>query len=221
MDKERKDICITALLIFLITAAIPMILFALLDQSSSLIAITSVLIGLICALPYLVWKERKYFSSSGQKPETPGSELHMRKYGATSSLKAKHMAGLPIAEGAECFVYLCSSKIIFFRNETEYSLLFDKVTDVLVKTDSEIHQAYVSSIGGAVGGAVLFGPLGAMIGGRAKKKESKTFKYYLIFEYDKDEGVDFISFEIQNQISANSFVKAFSQKEKIKKTIEL
>lgn len=42
-----------------------------------------------------------------------------------------------------------------------------------IKTDKEIQQQYVSSVGGAVGGAVLFGPLGAITGGRAKKKTVK------------------------------------------------
>ncbi len=221
MEKERKEIYINTILIFIAATAVLVIIFALLDQPSSLVAVTSIFFGSVFAFLYLTLKERKYLNKPEKQIKIPGSKLHMEKYGAINSIKAKHMAGLPVAEGAECFLYLCNSKIIFFRNETEYSLSFEKITDTLIKTDAEIHQAYVSSIGGAVGGAVLFGPLGAMIGGRAKKKESRTFKYYLIFAYDKDEGTDFISFEIPNPASGNSFVKAFAQKEKGRKTVEL
>lgn len=151
----------------------------------------------------------------------PGSKGHKLKYGAINDLKARHAAGLPIAEGAMCHMYLCKDRVMFFRNETEYSLSFDKITDVLIKTDTEIQRAYVSSIGGAVGGAVLFGPLGAMVGGRTKKKETKTVAYYLIFSYQKDNGIEYISFEVADLQAGNVFVKAFSSREKAKKLVEL
>ncbi|MEH2944892.1 hypothetical protein VSQ32_19130 [Lachnospiraceae bacterium KK002] len=54
-----------------------------------------------------------------------------------------------------------------------FELEKSKITDMCIKTDKEIQQQYVSSVGGAVGGAVLFGPLGAITGGRAKKKTVK------------------------------------------------
>lgn len=134
----------------------------------------------------------------------------------------KHMAGLTVNEGANVDLFVCDDKVIMESNGIKFNLDNDKILDVTIKSESEIKEAYVSSIGGAVGGAVLFGPLGAMIGGRAKKKTDKTVKNYLIFTYDKGDKTDFISFEILNFLNADKIVKYFKDSaNKTKKEINL
>ena len=82
-----------------------------------------------------------------------------------------------------------------------------------VKTDTEIQQQAVSSIGGAIAGGVMFGPLGAIIGGRAKNKKVKTVTKYLIITYINDnEEIKYIGFDIQNNIMpACKLVTEFQQ----------
>lgn len=64
-----------------------------------------------------------------------------------------------------------------------------------------MQKGYTSSISGAVGGAILFGPLGAMVGGRAKQKTSKVVTYYLVVTYQGDnEDIKYISFEVTNDL---------------------
>lgn len=151
----------------------------------------------------------------------PGSKERMKELKAELCISAKHMAGLPIAEGAHCYIYLCKDKIIFERNETIYNLTIDKINDVTIKSDVEIQKSYVSSVVGAVGGAMVFGPLGAMIGGRAKEKRSTTINNYLIFTYDKDGNTDYISFDVTGASKAIKFVQFFQSIPKDKKTIDL
>ena len=81
------------------------------------------------------------------------------------------------------------------------------------KSETEIQQQYVSSVGGAVGGAVLFGPLGAMIGGRAKKKTDTTTTYYMIITYKNAENnIAYIGFDISNCIlPAHKLIDAFEK----------
>lgn len=134
-----------------------------------------------------------------------GSKSRQQLLGADLCIKAKHMAGLPIAEGAEIFVYRCKDKVLFERNQDTIELEISKVRDILIKTDVEIKKSYVSSAGGAVGGYVLFGPLGAMIGGRAKEKKSTIMEKYLIFGYEKDGDLDYISMEVTNEPNAVLF----------------
>ncbi len=112
------------------------------------------------------------------------------------TITAKHQAGLPLAQDATCAVVKVDDGFKISGGGNDYILKNAKITDICVKSDVEIQKQYVSSIGGAVGGAVLFGPLGAMIGGRAKEKKSKTTTYYLIFSYVSEERVSYISFEI-------------------------
>ena len=111
----------------------------------------------------------------------------------------KHINGLPIAEDAACVIKRFSDRYEFHAGGATFDLAISKITDISVRTDIEIQKQYVSSIGGAVGGAVLFGPLGAMIGGRAKEKKSTTMSKYLIFTYLNDEELKYIGFDCTAQ----------------------
>lgn len=185
-----------------------------------IVIILLVLVGLFEA--FLIQRYKKTFSfeaikareqkEADQKKEQfeaesniIGSKSRQQLLDADLCIKAKHMAGLPIAEGAEIFVYRCKAKIIFERNQDTIELDISKVRDILIKTDVEIQKSYVSSAGGAVGGYVLFGPLGAIIGGRAKEKKSTTIEKYLIFAYEKDNELDYISMEVTNEPNAVLF----------------
>lgn len=130
--------------------------------------------------------------------------------GYSEIMGVKHMDGLPWGEQTACSVYLYPDKYVFWRNKNTYTLSMDKITDVCIKTDIEIQKAYVSSVGGAVGGAVLFGTLGAMIGGRVKEKRDTTISKFLIFTYNKDGETKYISFEIpSHNKNASKFVEMY------------
>lgn len=134
----------------------------------------------------------------------------------------QHMAGLPIAEGVSCALSVKKGFLDVEGGGVSYKLDLSKVTDAEVKTDVEIGQAYVSSIGGAVGGALLFGPLGAMVGGRAKKKETKSVEHYIIITYLSDEKIEFLSFHADIGEKARNFVDVIrSKKSGVSETVEL
>lgn len=123
----------------------------------------------------------------------------------------KHVNGLPIAENIECTIKSLPDSFEFSSGSMKFELEKSKITDMCMKTDQEIQQQYISSIGSAVGGAVLFGPLGAIIGGRAKKKTIKNeIHNYLIITYKSDE-IKYIGFEIGFSVpSAKKFIDEFN-----------
>ncbi len=123
------------------------------------------------------------------KRETRKEELK-----ATKAITLQHFYGLPVAEGTLCNLFLCEDKIVFESKGATFNLSKDKIIDVSDKSEKEITKSYVSSIGGAVGGALLFGPLGAMIGGRTKEKVDKEERFYLIFTYKEKDENKYISF---------------------------
>ena len=88
----------------------------------------------------------------------------------TISSKFLHGSGLPVAAKAECQLLSYPDRYDFYFGKTKFSLAKSKVTDVCCKDETQFQQQYVSSAGGAVGGGMLFGPVGAMVGGRTKKK---------------------------------------------------
>lgn len=101
-------------------------------------------------------------------------------------------------------------RIEFKAGTTNIKLSKEKITDMCIKTDIDIQNQVVSSVGGAVGGAMLFGPLGAMIGGRAKTKKVKNVTTYLIITYSSDNELKYIGFDtVNNPASAIKLVKEF------------
>lgn len=135
-----------------------------------------------------------------------------------------HVYGLPVAEDAQVICYWCRDKVLFETSGTSFNLSFDKLTDVASKTDKEIQIAnttqeqYVSSTGRAVAGYMLLGTVGAVIGGRARKKKvssttiiSKSVEHYLIFTYVDDNEVKCVAFEIFNTNDAKRFVDEFQK----------
>lgn len=133
-----------------------------------------------------------------------------------------HTIGLSLPEKTYCHVYLCNDKVVIEGNGIAFNLLNDKIIDVSLKTNREIEKVYVSSAGGAVGGALLFGPLGAFVGGRVKEKRNTKTTTYLIFTYDKDGNPDYIAFNVGlNSIKAIKFVDNFRNNNGIKKEITL
>ena len=149
--------------------------------------------------------------------------LRKQSKNATLYIKLPVFQGLPVAEGTLCEISSCPNYYEFNANNVSFKLDKDKVQDICIKTDTEIKKHYTSSVGGAIGGAVLFGPIGAMIGGRAKKKKTTSKKNYLIFTYTKDNSIEYISFDCTNSITAIKFVNEFTKNNKIttNTTIEL
>lgn len=123
-----------------------------------------------------------------------------------------HVNGLPIPENVLCEVFSYPDRIDFKSGTTEIKLPKEKITDISIKTDTEIQQQLVSSAGGAIAGAMFFGSLGAIIGGRVKTKKVKTTTNYLIITYKSENELKYIGFDIQNNpSSADKLVKEFQK----------
>lgn len=163
------------------------------DESAAASVIIAV-IFLVSGLMLLFKKGR----SKEEKAELKARKQEARER-ASRRFAAEHVAGLPLAESSACTISFEDSGISVQGSGNTFNLSYDKMTAMDVKTSVEIQKAYVSSIGGAVAGAALFGPLGAIVGGRAKEKKSRTVENFAIFTYLKDGGIDYLSFKLCGQ----------------------
>lgn len=128
-----------------------------------------------------------------------------------------HEIGLTLPERTHCQLYLCDDRIVIEGNGITFNLANSKIIDISLKTDREIEKAYVSSSGGAVGGALLFGPVGALIGGRVKEKKNTKIITYLIITYEKDDSPDYIAFDVGiNSMRAIKFIDCFKKNNPVK-----
>lgn len=161
-------------------------------------------------LLFVVFCFKMAITTSKIKKAQKRYDKELKNQGVTCSVTLAHVNGLGIPENTFCNIYSYPERIEVKANGTQFNLDKSKLNDVCLKTDVELQSQYVSSVGGAVGGAVLFGPLGAMIGGRAKKKENKIVHNYLIFTYSKDDTVKYIGFDATKAVSeAMNFVNEF------------
>lgn len=122
-----------------------------------------------------------------------------------------HVNGLPIPENLLCEIRSYGDRLDFKAGTTNIKLPREKITDMCIKTDTEIQDQVVSSVGGAIAGGMMFGALGAIIGGRAKNKKMQTITQYLIITYTEEhEELKYIGFNIKNNPpSAVKLVKEF------------
>lgn len=119
--------------------------------------------------------------------------------------------GLGLPPNTMCKIVSHDNNYEFIASNNSFKLDKSKVTDVSIKAETDIQNQYVSSVGGAIAGAALFGPLGAIIGGRAKKKQTTHTSTYLIFTYVKDNNVQYITFNATGKLYCNKFVREFKK----------
>ena len=165
-------------------------------------------IAIIWALFMWVLRLNDRYSKS-ENEEEPKTQSQ----GSMNHVKTNHLKGLPIAEGAACNIRTYQNHIVFVSGMTHIRLERKKITDMRVKTETELQKQYVSSAGGALGGALLFGALGAMVGGRTKQKTISETTYYMIISYNKsDDEPAFLYFQITDTLSAaNKVVDEFHE----------
>lgn len=123
--------------------------------------------------------------------------------------KLKLVGGLGnLPQGSVCKTRYNTNRIIFTANGQEFTLETTKLIDVSVMTQTDIQKQYVSSAGGAIAGALLLGPLGAIIGGSPSKKSIKSKQKYLVFSYRSNDETNYIVFDITKDTAAGNRIKA-------------
>lgn len=157
-----------------------------------------------------------FFSKRNKELDQKIADLNTKVY-----IAVPHAAGLPMPEGTLSQLFYCEDKIIIEANNTTFNLSLDKITDIVVKTDVEIQKYATSSVGGAIAGGMMFGVLGALIGGRTQTKTDKIVRLYLIITYQSDNEVKYIAFGVTGTPKSRDFVKLFKEREKPATVIEL
>lgn len=132
-------------------------------------------------------------------------EMKRKRKDPTYAFRLAHIDGLRLAQGTSCVAHYENGMVEIQGGGARFQLDIAKIMKAEVRTETEIQRAYVSSAGGAVAGAMMFGALGAMIGGRTKEQTSSTSKSFLILTYLKNDEIAYISFRADYAVSAYKF----------------
>lgn len=144
------------------------------------------LIIIIC----LIWYYRRSDKKANQK-DTKIKEK-MIKYNSIFTTEINHICGLPLAEETRCFLNLCHEEIIIESTGKVFKLNKKNIIDMNIKTSKEVQN----SISGAVGGAILLGPIGAFLYGTT----TDFHRFYIIIYKNKESKEQCISFDMKDDI---------------------
>ncbi|WP_312047769.1 hypothetical protein [Anaerotignum sp.] len=132
---------------------------------------------------------------------------------ALAFMSNRVVSGLPVSKNSVFQTYFYEDRIMIDDGSRTFNLNLEKIEDICMKTDVEIQKAMVSSAGGAVAGGMIFGPIGAIVGGRTKEKEIRDVTTYLIITYGSNEEQKYISFNVTYDYKrACKFVEVFNQR---------
>lgn len=95
--------------------------------------------------------------------------------------------GLPIPQNTELSIKLTPDAVSIIGSGQQFEIDFSKLQLVDVKSDVEMEKIIKQSAPGMIIGAVAFGLLGAMVGGRVQTKEKRVVSHFLIISYQSDE----------------------------------
>jgi hypothetical protein len=157
-----------------------------------------------------------FFSKRNKELDQKLAGLNAKAY-----ITVPHATGLLIPENTWAQLFYCEDKIVIEANNTTFNLPLDKITDITVKTDVEIQKYATSSVGGAIAGGIMFGVLGALIGGRTKTKTDKTIRSYLIITYQSDNETKYMAFSVTGTPKSHEFVKLFKERAKPATVVDL
>lgn len=125
------------------------------------------------------------------------------------------LAGLPVPERTLSQIYYFDDYVEIVSGGVEYNLSMEKIQDISIQTSIEAQTHFVSSVGGAVLGGAIAGPVGAAIGGRVKEKNTWNVTSCLVFSYsNKDNEIAYIAFDSTHTPKCRDMVKLFQNQNK-------
>ena len=126
-------------------------------------------------------------------------------------LASSHVSGLPIPDETGCSLIFEEDNLTIKTVEVDsiqFKVSYNKIVNLQTQTNYDLQNTMVSSAGGAVAGAMLFGAPGAMIGGRAKKKKVITVEHFLVITYKKDNALENLHFQLREEVGEMVVIKA-------------
>lgn len=131
----------------------------------------------------------------------------MQSEGAFLVEDVTHIAGLPIGDLMPCKLMLGNEQCKIRVGTQDYKLSYNKIIAAEAASQEQITYASQGSAIGGLTGGLLLGVAGAVIGSRPKAKRMVDRTNYLIINYQSNEEIKAIVFEIPYAKKVVSIIK--------------
>ena len=133
-------------------------------------------------------------------------------------MKTRHVVGLPVPEGAPCFVQVYTNRVAFLSASKRFEVPVSRITEATMYTDTEMRQHIQSSLFQTMLGGAAFGEAGAIIGAMPHSKYKRVIsKYNLMVNFKAKDGSD-SAIVITSNVNLKSMAKAIHPE--CKETVE-
>lgn len=120
--------------------------------------------------------------------------------------------GLPVQNGIDLMFKLKAEGATFFipSEQKTFEINISKITKVQWYDEIAMEKIITQSAPGMIIGAIAFGTIGAMIGGRVKTKDKKVTTHFVLINYDS-EGEKQIIIQTNDALGAMKISEYFSE----------
>lgn len=182
--------------------------FQLVVTGIIIIAVSYVLYSLLSPTE----QEKRRIKKETKEKETEKRLYYSKQYQEiSSSLSWVHLYGLPVSELAVCDVWECKNCLVFYCGHP-YVLNYSKIINAEYMSQTEVTKHYYDDATGAIAGGLMFGPIGALIGGGTEVDEETKYRYFVRITYKSENGTNDVLFNVTDaQYSAKNFVRTIKK----------
>lgn len=153
------------------------------EESGSVDGLIGILI--VLAVIVFIWHKKVSPKQKAEKREKKAAKKAQKQYENSfiSNLQYPHLSGLNLPAGTNCMFRYNESSVVFETGSQRFTMSMQQVMDMSVITLSQMKSQMVSDAGKAVAGGMMFGAVGAMVGGSAKIKNFTAETPCLVITY--------------------------------------
>lgn len=124
-------------------------------------------------------------------------EQDKKRYGRhmNFAVKLRFCGGLNLLPNVMCKVICFPEELVVEASSQSFHIPDEKLVFVKKMSKTDIIKQYTPNVGGAVAGALIAGPIGALIGGSGSVRTVRLKSKYLVIAYQGEREVQYILFD--------------------------
>lgn len=205
---EKRPIVYVLLYCGLFATFIGLMIILLLNSFFGFILIIPGLFAIISSFVYRAKDKKIFLRQQNLKAQKHIFDVKNNISPIVEDIFCKHCNGLPIGENSPCRLTIFQDMVYFYCGTMEFKIPMERVISMDIATKSQIEYIQKQSLSRAVAGGLLFGDVGALLGGMPQSKAIEKTESFLVITYRKEEAIQFVTL---GNLECNKVLSAVSQ----------